>query len=127
MRAGRDARRYPVLPIIAFSYVILALSLHVSGVNMAFARFPLILVLGVYLWVPPAFAKKKASCPSHQPQTPPTPTDLQQVPGIGPSHRAKKSSTTRKSYGAFRSVDDLLAIKGIGPKKLEEKCASTSP
>jgi len=26
----------------------------------------------------------------------------------------------RKSYGAFKSVDDLLAIKGIGPKRLEK-------
>ena len=25
----------------------------------------------------------------------------------------------RKSYGTFKSVDDLLAIKGIGPKRLE--------
>jgi Helix-hairpin-helix motif len=26
----------------------------------------------------------------------------------------------RKSYGAFRSVDDLLAIRGLGPKRLEK-------
>jgi hypothetical protein len=26
----------------------------------------------------------------------------------------------RKSYGAFKSVDDLLAIKGMWPKKLEK-------
>lgn len=45
--------------------------------------------------------------------------DLQQVPGIGPS-TAQKILDTRKSYGSFKSVDDLLAIKGIGPKKLEK-------
>ena len=45
--------------------------------------------------------------------------DLQQVPGIGPS-TAQKILDTRKSYGAFKSVDDLLAIKGIGPKRLEK-------
>ena len=45
--------------------------------------------------------------------------DLQQVPGIGPS-TAQKILDTRKSYGAFKGVDDLLAIKGIGPKKLEK-------
>jgi competence ComEA-like helix-hairpin-helix protein len=46
-------------------------------------------------------------------------SDLQQVPGIGPS-TAQKILDTRKSYGVFKSVDDLLAIKGIGPKKLEK-------
>jgi competence ComEA-like helix-hairpin-helix protein len=44
---------------------------------------------------------------------------LQQVPGIGPS-TADKILEMRKSYGAFKSVDDLLAIKGIGPKRLEK-------
>jgi comEA protein len=45
--------------------------------------------------------------------------ELQQVPGIGPS-TAEKILQMRKSYGAFKSVDDLLAIKGIGPKRLEK-------
>ena len=45
--------------------------------------------------------------------------ELQQVPGIGPS-TADKILQMRKSYGAFKSVDDLLAIKGIGPKRLEK-------
>ena len=44
---------------------------------------------------------------------------MQQVPGIGPS-TADKILEMRKSYGAFKSVDDLLAIKGIGPKRLEK-------
>ena len=44
---------------------------------------------------------------------------LQQVPGIGPS-TADKILQMRKSYGAFKSVDDLLAIKGIGPKRLDK-------
>jgi hypothetical protein len=26
----------------------------------------------------------------------------------------------RKSYGAFKSVDDLLAVKGLGKKRLEK-------
>ena len=45
--------------------------------------------------------------------------ELQQVPGIGPS-TAAKIVQMRKSYGAFKSVDDLLAIRGIGRKRLEK-------
>ena len=45
--------------------------------------------------------------------------ELQQVPGIGPS-TAGKILEMRKSYGAFKSVDDLRAIKGSGPKKLDK-------
>ena len=48
-----------------------------------------------------------------------TSAQLQQVPGIGPS-TADKIVQMRKSYGAFKSVNDLLAIRGIGPKKLEK-------
>jgi len=45
--------------------------------------------------------------------------ELQQVPGIGPS-TADKILKMRKSYGQFKSVDDLRAIKGIGPKRMEK-------
>jgi comEA protein len=65
-----------------------------------------------------AFAKKKP--PAHPINiNTANSSDLQQVPGIGPS-TAQKILDTRKSYGAFKSVDDLLAIKGIGLKKLEK-------
>jgi competence protein ComEA len=46
-------------------------------------------------------------------------TQLQLVPGIGPS-TAEKILQMRKSYGAFKSVNDLMAIRGLGqnaPKK----------
>jgi competence protein ComEA len=46
-------------------------------------------------------------------------SELQQVPGIGPS-TADKILQMRKSYGAYKSVDDLLAIKGIGQKRLDK-------
>ena len=45
--------------------------------------------------------------------------ELQQVPGIGPA-TASKILQMRKSYGAFKSVDDLLAIRGLGEKRLDK-------
>jgi comEA protein len=48
-----------------------------------------------------------------------TSEELQLVPGIGPV-TAEKILQMRKSYGAFKSVDDLSAIRGIGPKRLEK-------
>jgi len=48
-----------------------------------------------------------------------TSEELQQVPGIGPA-TAEKILQMRKSYGAFKSVDDLLAIRGLGQKRLEK-------
>jgi competence ComEA-like helix-hairpin-helix protein len=48
-----------------------------------------------------------------------TSEELQLVPGIGPA-TAEKILTMRKSYGVFKSVDDLLAIRGIGKKRLDK-------
>lgn len=45
--------------------------------------------------------------------------ELEQVPGIGPS-TAGKIVQMRKSYGAFKSVDDLAALRGIGKKRLDK-------
>jgi comEA protein len=52
-----------------------------------------------------------------------TSEELQQVPGIGPA-TADKILQMRKSYGSFKSVDDLLAVCGIG-KSASTKCANT--
>src|SRR5229473_3205924 len=75
-------------------------------------RIPLILCL---LFGTSAFPKKK---PPAKPVNLNTATseELQQVPGIGPA-TAEKILQMRKSYGAFKSVDDLLAIRGIGKKR----------
>jgi competence ComEA-like helix-hairpin-helix protein len=69
-----------------------------------------------------ANAKKK---PPTQPLNLHTATseELQQVPGIEPA-TAEKSLQPRKSYGPTKSVDDLLATRGLGAKRLEKsrKC-----
>lgn len=46
-----------------------------------------------------------------------TSAELQQVPGIGPV-TADKILKMRKLHGPFKSVTELRAIKGIGPKRL---------
>jgi competence ComEA-like helix-hairpin-helix protein len=78
-------------------------------------RGPLVLFL---LFGTCAFAKKK---PPAQPVNINTATsqELPQVPGIGPAigpATAEKILAMRKSYGPFKSVDDLRAIRGLGPK-----------
>jgi comEA protein len=69
-------------------------------------------------FVSPLAAKKK---PPTQPVNLNTATSeqLQQVPGLGPA-TPDKILKMRKSYGPFKSVDDLLAIRGLGPKRLEK-------
>jgi comEA protein len=44
---------------------------------------------------------------------------LQQVPGFGPV-TAKKIVQYRDQNGPFQSVEDLIHIKGIGPKTIEK-------
>lgn len=44
-------------------------------------------------------------------------SQLDRLPGVGPA-TAAKILEYRQSHGGFSSVDELLAVKGIGPKKL---------
>lgn len=44
---------------------------------------------------------------------------LESLPGVGPA-TARAIIEYRKQNGGFRSVDELLEVRGIGPKKLEQ-------
>jgi competence ComEA-like helix-hairpin-helix protein len=82
------------------------------------SAFPLLLALTCLLALAGASATKKP--PIHPVNlNSATSEELQQVPGIGPS-TAGKILQMRKSYGAFKAVDDLMAIRGIGKKRLEK-------
>lgn len=43
---------------------------------------------------------------------------LESLPGIGPA-TAKKILDYRQAHGGFSSIEELMSVKGIGPKKLE--------
>lgn len=45
--------------------------------------------------------------------------ELEQLPGVGPA-TAKAIVAYREKNGAFRAVEDLLKVRGIGPAKLRE-------
>jgi comEA protein len=84
-----------------------------------FAVLSFYLPLVLVLWVTQDLCAKKKP-PAHPVNlNTATSEELQQVPGIGPS-TAQKILQARKSYGAFKSVDDLQAIQGIGPRRLEK-------
>jgi competence protein ComEA len=87
--------------------------------RLLFGRFFLPILFVALLFSPVALAGKKK--PPAQPVNINTANSeqLQLVPGIGPA-TADKILQMRKSYGAFKSVDDLLAIRGLGPKRLEK-------
>jgi len=46
-----------------------------------------------------------------------TAAQLQRVPSIGPK-TAERIVAMRRNVGKFRSVDDLLAVRGVGQKRL---------
>ena len=86
-------------------------------------RFP-IRLLSSFLFVGLIFAASVDAGRKKQPAKPinlntATSEELQLVPGIGPA-TADKILQMRKSYGGFKSVDDLLAIRGLGEAARED-------
>jgi comEA protein len=77
-----------------------------------------VVLVALSVFLSPTSAKKKPPAAPVNLNTA-TSEELQLVPGIGPV-TAEKILQMRKSYGAFKSVDDLSAIRGIGPKRLEK-------
>ena len=48
-----------------------------------------------------------------------TKADLERIPGIGPV-MAQRILAYKAMNGRFQTVDELLKVKGIGPKKLDK-------
>jgi comEA protein len=100
------------------------------GPAMTWRSLPIRLFLS-FLFLSLLFSAAEAAAKKKPPAQPvnlntATSEELQQVPGIGPA-TADKILKMRKSYGAFKSVDDLLAIRGLGPKRLEKMCQVFDP
>lgn len=56
--------------------------------------------------------------------------ELEALPGIGPPAKAKAIAEYRAQNGAFKSVDDLTKVKGIGPAvlaKLKDQASVGAP
>ena len=48
-----------------------------------------------------------------------TAADLEAIPGIGPV-LARRIIEFREEQGPFQNIEDLLAVKGLGPGKLKK-------
>jgi competence ComEA-like helix-hairpin-helix protein len=84
--------------------------------SLTFRVSALLLILASPLWTFAAQDKKKLLLRPVNINTA-NAALLQRVPGIGPK-TAERILAMRRNVGQFRSVDDLLAVRGIGPKRL---------
>jgi competence ComEA-like helix-hairpin-helix protein len=91
----------------------------VTGCRTNSAKSFSLLLTILVLWATQGFGAKKKP-PLHPVNlNTASSAELQQVPGIGPV-TAEKILQARKSYGKFKSVNDLEAIRGIGPTRLDK-------
>src|SRR5690349_12719569 len=67
---------------------------------------------------PPKRSKKELPAEGSIALSSATSAELEKLPGVGPA-TAKKILDYRQKKGGFRNLDQLLAVKGIGPKKLK--------
>jgi competence ComEA-like helix-hairpin-helix protein len=86
--------------------------------HRALAAPILLLLLAMLLCVAGNQAKKKPPATPLDINTA-TPAQLEQLPGIGPA-AAKSIAQFRAKSGPFRRVEDLLAIRGINQRKLDQ-------
>jgi competence protein ComEA len=68
--------------------------------------------------VPAVTSSSPSALPSPLDLNAATTDELEKLPGIGPS-TAEAIVARRERAGPFRSVDDLLDVRGIGPAKLD--------
>ncbi|WP_276356316.1 ComEA family DNA-binding protein [Cohnella caldifontis] len=67
---------------------------------------------------PPSSSSEPASAAALLDLNTATEAELDGLPGVGPS-KARAILEYRNAHGGFRSVDELLQVKGIGAKMLE--------
>jgi competence protein ComEA len=77
------------------------------------------LALFVLLCASAVLAAKELPAPHSVNLNTATLQQLEELPGIGPSH-AQKILDYRKKAGSFRSVNDLLVIRGISKRELDK-------
>jgi len=85
--------------------------------RQALKAVPFAVILLSFLWVSsPAWSASKSKLLNVNTATS---SELQALPGIGPK-KADAIVTFRTANGPFRQVDDLVQVKGIGPKTMDK-------
>ncbi len=89
-----------------------------NGTRLARALVPVLLAAGVALAAFPSLGDDRAALTGVVNLNTATVEELQLLPGIGEA-RARAVIAMRKEQGGFKSVNDLLLVKGIGKAGLD--------